>query len=677
MKKIILVAFAAMLSLMLFTGAALADYKYRFDDVYGPSGRSGQWVIAVKSSDVTSADRAELLTRGNRAVNELWAAGNFVNSRDHVYSLNGLATLGADSDREQITPLPIDYIFMVIPETTAETNVHFGWASPGLNPGETFTCDVNIAEDDYFSVKESKGAVAGKPLPTYWYNFNLTKSGKSGEYGTAKTYMSFQQNPTSTPSQTLNIPLVIANVANGNAMKKPLEFQMVLRENATAGSLSDIVAYDRFEWNVDQNMTHVSKSDWIFVPWTDNILGEATYNLTAHIRNFCGIRYELQRYDNRTYTTMTPDKWEMDLPLDRLDIGEGLYNRLYLDHLSHIAPGMITTYSQRYNADKADEKVFRMYGVDNDRNKIRDLTLRHNMIRGTNLGERKTGGGVGTTNYSIQGFKYTPLHQNFLNDASCDLVAPSLEMPEPDDLVMTSMTVTDDQGSPVVQTAVSTIKIEAPVPSRMIYNKETHPVVGLLPLHITLNLKKSNHYVSQKWDALLDQWKRTGDIKDAFFDSFRLHMHSESGDVDVDLFEWMKKQGIYNTNVKVFMDEDKVFSDTTKGCITVSFIAMLVDSYKEPRPDSNDPSKGNAVLLKDKDDKTSLERKIMALRDCNRNDKWDTTLYIRYVNIPVPPTSQDVTGSSGGGGGCSAGLPMTIVGAAFCILPFLIRKRGR
>ena len=626
---------------MLSTGAAWAAdeyYKYRFDDVYGPSGIGGQWVISARSTDIDGV--TERLTRGNRASTAIETEGNFVNSRDHIYSDNGRSTY-LNNTIDWTIPVPIDYIFMVVPENKVTTHVDLTWADPHLNPGEAFTCDVRMGQDHYHTVKESLGPVAGKIL-TNRFRFDLTKTTNPTEYGTVRTYMTFHQNPNDIASQTINVPLIIANVADGMATVNPLEFRTILRGTTTTGAVGDIVAYDHFKWDVTRDKEFGGDNDWIFVPLQDENIDHWNiyYNLTTHIRNFCGIRYELQRYDGQNLDrVLYPKKWAMDLPSNVKDVLPD--PELRLEGLSHIAPGLITTYEQNYNVITAAKNIFRIYPVDpnSESNTPRDLLLRHTTIHGVDLGEEVN------TNYSVRGFRYLPADPDFLVNAACDLVAPKIEMPQQADGVMTGSVSSTN----VTADAVSTVKIDAPIPTHMQY--VSYDVVGLLPLHITFNLPKTNRFVTLKWDALLDQWKKTGDIADMFFNSFRLHMHANDG-TDVDLSQFMKDRDIYNTNVKVFVDEEK-----GKECVTVSLIAMLVDSKKTTWD----------TLLADKT--TTTDRKYLTIRDGNRNDRWDMTLYVSYIeqqNTPGPNPNP----SSGGGGGCNAGWSLIAgaMAAAFAVL---------
>lgn len=610
-----------------------AAYKYQFDDVYGPSGIGGQWVITTRSYDYYD-QIYEWHTRGEKAATPIEVIGNIVKSRDHVYSINGKAEIIP-------TPVPtepINYIFMVIPETQVSNFVDFTWVSKDLTPGETYTNDVRIGDIGYRAIKEG----LAKPDPyTSSFRFDLTKTTDASAYNTLRTYMVFHQNPTVTPSQTLNIPFVIANVANGTAAANPLDIKTLIRSTTGTGRMGDIVAYDHFTWDVTRDKDFGGDNDWIFVPLPDdqiNSHNNIRYPLYVDVRNFCGIRYELQRYDDKgvNATRVFPTQWAMDLPADVDDVTP----RLYLHQLSHIAPGMITSYEQRYNPVTSAQKIFAMYGVDNDRDSTtpRNLLLKHSTIYGVDLGAASGSG------YYVQGFSYLPSNTNFLIDAACDLSAPELKMPQKTDEV-----VYGHVGSGFVTAdAASTFEVDSPIPAYMQY--VSSDVIGLLPLHVTFNLPKSDQYVVGKWQSYLNEWKRTGDIMDSFYSSFRIHMHAADG-TDQDLSKWMKDNGVYASNVKVFMDE-------SKDCITVSFIVMLVDSKKT-----------TISLLSDKT--TNVDRKYLTIRDGNRNDRWDMKFYVSHIQTSPDPTPTP-SGGGGGGGGCASGM------SALCLLialPFVFKRK--
>ena len=56
-----------------------ADALYRFDGLYGPSGKGSQWMVVTTTTD----------TAGAPAVTPMDTQANFVDRRDSVYLTNG------------------------------------------------------------------------------------------------------------------------------------------------------------------------------------------------------------------------------------------------------------------------------------------------------------------------------------------------------------------------------------------------------------------------------------------------------------------------------------------------------------------------------------------------------------------------------------------------------------
>ena len=124
----------------------------------------------------------------------------------------------------------------------------------------------------------------------------------------------------------------------------------------------------------------------------------------------------------------------------------------------------------------------------------------------------------------------------------------------------------------------------------------------MLPLHVTFNLPRTNLYVSRHWESLLEQWHKTGDVHDEFAQAFSVYLLSRrKGEPDNpwDMVQEMIKKGAYDSQVKVFMDEDR-------GVITVSFIAMLMDGT----------GSGSRPALRVVSDRTpTTENDFLVLRD--------------------------------------------------------------
>ncbi len=568
---------------------------YRFDDIYGPSGSGAQWVaITDAGGTVGAATRFTMET-----------TANFVNSRDHVYILGGNLT----------TPPAVDAIFLVLPGSASSMTVAFDWMAP-IPAGASYTQDVLTDFYAYQVVKDPLSTTSG--ARKLW-QFGFTKVASTNAYDTKRGNMIFQQNPDNTPSQTLQIPMIVANVCNNTAEGNPLLFRSTMRETYSGAKSGNIVAYDRFTWNVVGDLAvGGSNSDWVFVPVKQFPIDSnvVNYLLSTEITNYCGIRYALQRYDGVGNTTlMLPSKWTMDLPADVKDVNPNIV----LDELSHIPPGLITTYNQNFNVVSGVQSIFDMYPID-PTGGHRRLELSHPSIFGLDLG---TGSG---SDYAVTGFQLLASDTNFLKNVASAMDVKGAAMPEASDSVMSGAV----SQSYVAGDAVNTIAVEAKVPAKLVTSGDT---AGLLPLHITMNLPHSNRFVAPKWNSFLSEWKETGNIKRTFANNFSLYTHDAEGK-NIDLFKWLESKNTFDRTIKVFMDEDK-------DCITVSFIVMLMDGKER-----------TMAMVQDKT--VTTDNSYLVMKDGNLNDKWDMTFFTAPMNyVPSDPPA-----SGGSGGGCNTGIPV-------------------
>jgi hypothetical protein len=149
---------------------------------------------------------------------------------------------------------------------------------------------------------------------------------------------------------------------------------------------------------------------------------------------------------------------------------------------------------------------------------------------------------------------------------------------------------------------------------------------GLLPLHITFNLPRTNQLVNPKWDSLLQEWRSSGNIRGLFANSFGLYLQDGYGS-NLDLTDWLKETGAYDKTVKVFLDEQR-------NVLTVNFIVMLMDGVK------------SAVRLVD-DVTTATSNRYVVVTDGSGNNKWDMKFFIAPSGVPTD--SRPSGGKSGGG----------------------------
>ena len=601
-RKILLLTLAALLLTCSAAWAAIS-HEYRFDDVYGPSGIGGQWIAVLTDGS----------TIGAPLTTTMLTEGDFVNDRDSAYILNGLTAGEA-----------IESVFLVIPGASGTLNVDFDWMT--TNPGgEAYTQDLTLDLNDYSVIKDPLGALSP-------WDFRLQKSSGTSIYETVRGNMMFHQNPSGLPSQTLQVPLLIANVREGTAEANPLLFRSALRDS---GMGQDIVAYDRFTWNVlGDKSVGGGNSDWVFVPVEHAVVdsNNINYYLSTEVTNYTGIRYGFQRYDTGLWSWMYPTSWKMDVPAGNGDVTA----KIYLDELSHMPPGLITTYENKpFNVVTATGAIFHMYPID-PASGFRNLSISYPTLFGLDLGTERSDS---TPYYTVTGFSLIAADPNFIKTAASVAGIGELEMVDENDAIMSGITSAGYVGAD----AINTLAVDAIVPSRKTGSDKT----ALLPLHITFNLPKSNRYVAQKWDAFLTEWRRSGNIRSLFSNSFTLYMQNSEGNRQ-DLFSWLKGKGAFESNVKVFLDE-------SKECITVSFIAMLADSGAR-----------KIGLAEDKSVNSSYSYLIVT--DGLKDDR----IALTFFTTPAGSSSGGSEGS-GGGGGCSGAAPASVL-AIICAAALALKN---
>ena len=610
------------LSCLLLSGTE-AGADYRFDDLFGPSGVGAQWMVITGGMN-TVGDAA--------AQTPMIVSGDIVSARNSVEIVNG---------RTQ-NPLPlgnrdIHTMFLVLTGTQASMDVNFTFPSTA----SAVTRDL-LLDSAVYSARKT-------PLGPNGYNFLFVKSAEQGKFGSVRGNFLFHQNPSSAypsiPSQTLQVPFVIANVANGGAEVEPLLIRAALREPSAAG-LGDMTAYDRFTWSVRDNMT-AGDSQWVFVPvsaWPAP--ARIGYRLTTEVTNHTGIRYAVQRYDGYVWTHLIPTYWAFDLP--RSQSLKDVPARFPLDDISHIAPGLKTVYNQQFNVNEGMKVPIRLYPVDHAAG-FRELTLNHRIVFGLDLGTVMAPLSGPNTPYAwkVTAFNPRAASTDFLKNVARAMNAPSVGVPAASVMPGTA------SNTYVAGDVISSFAVSTPIPGAARRNGAE----GLLPLHITFNLPRTHLLVAPKWEGLLDQWHETGDIKSEFARNFSLYLRSGEEN-DWNLIQELEKQGYYDKLVKVLLDEQR-------GVITVSFIAMLMDGTRDgTRP----------ALQVVPDRTTTTENDFLVLRDGEFDNRWKLTFYTapaEYKQNPITPGTGGSDSEKSGGGGCdSLGLGMMGLLAA----ALLIRK---
>ncbi|MDO4786059.1 MAG: hypothetical protein Q4A13_03875 [Fretibacterium sp.] len=614
---------AAILCLLLSGTEARANY--RFDDLFGPSGVGAQWMVITGGTN----------TVGDAASVPLEVKGEIVSGRSSVRIDNGRSKLPPTGEENR----DIHTMFLVLTGTQASMRVNF--APPNA---DSITPDA-LLDNAVYSARKT-------PLGNGGYEFLFDKSAEQGRFGSVRGNFIYHQNPTSaypsTPSQSLVVPFVIANVADGTAETEPLLLRAALREPGAAGA-GDMTAYDRFTWSVRDNMT-AGDSQWVFVPvpaWPapDRIL----YRLTTEVTNHTGIRYAVQRFDNYAWNRLNPAYWAFDLP--RAQSLKDLPARFRLDDISHVAPGLKTVYNQNYNVNEGMKAALRLHPVDPAAG-FRELTLNHRIVFGLDLGTVEAPIS-GRTPYAwkVTAFNPRAAGTNFLKDVADSMKARSVKVPE--GRTLTSGTARFDY---VAGDAISSFAVNASIPGS-VRREEAHRegTEGLLPLHVTFNLPRTHLLVAPKWDALLQQWHDTGEIRNDFAHDFSVYLRS-GAENDLDLIQELVRQGVYEKLVKVFLDEQR-------GVVTVSFIAMLMDGTRD----------GSRPALQVVSDRTPVtDNDFLVLRDGISDDRWKLTFYVAPAGFrPNGPPEPKKPDEKSGGNGCN-GLGLGVL--ALLAVAGLIRK---
>ena len=558
--------------------------------------------------------------------------GNIVLSRESVRITNGRGL----NDAPNGDGWPIHTILLVLKGNSGNLKVSFDWLPQVPSPGASFTQDVRVDQASYQVVKTP---LTASNLSDKLFSLDFLKTADAGVYGSVRGNFIFHQNPDSLPSQTIQVPFIVANVFDGTAEGNPLLFKATMRDAGISSSTGNIVAYDRFTWNVMDHLTVGSDNDWVFVPIPKLPIESNTvnYRLSTEITNYTGIRYAMQRYDGYAWAPLFPSRWAFDIP----SAGDVPAN-IYLNELSHIPPGLVTTYNQSFNVVRGVKEALHMYPVDPGSG-YRDLTLSHRSIFGLDLGTTSDTS-INPSLFVVSGFQLLAARSDFLDNVGTTMGASGVQMPEPSDGVMGGAVSYSYIGGDVI----ASVAVESGIPSRMTGNSGT----GLLPLHVTFNLPRTNQLLGPKWDALLAEWRSTGDIKTLFAQDFSIYMQDAFGN-NLDVLEWLKGQSAYPRTVKVFLDEQR-------NVLTVSFIVMLMDG-----------SRSVVRLVNDKT--TTTDNSYIVIMDGNANNRWDMKFFVapsRYV-----PTDHGSSGGGDSGSGCR-GQASGLLGSLLILSVFFIFRRS-
>ncbi|MBQ7215152.1 MAG: hypothetical protein IJS39_04130 [Synergistaceae bacterium] len=665
----LLLAFAAM---FMCSGVGWADYQ--FDDLMGPSGISYQWMVLNDNGDTFGGSHSLAAD----------VSGDVLSNNDAV--LNVLS----GTSQTAITDRSLNTFFLVVAEGQGGFTMNFrvpslaqqfDVATPNLAMSTPWDTDATLREL-YVDTKQGLGQPDGYDALWRAYNFQIYRAnGNASPYNTMAQYFYFQQNPAYAPSQGIPRPFIIANVGSGTAYDDPdasLKLKLSLRDSSAQNA--NIVAYDQFTWDMTGEKNAMG-SQWVFVPvdtWpVDN--SRINYYLTTEVINRCAVRYAA--YNGQSNTWLYPSYWKFNLL--RLHGTPYIRPSFQLAPDSHIAPGLATVYRRSYNVNETDKIPLRLFPVDDPSGiGVYNLVMNHSILYGTRLSDtyRLPASEGGFNMIEVTAYEPHPATMNFYDNVA-RITGSTKTVKAPTS--STGFSASSIARGTMPSTVLQHFTLNQNIPASL----RTSSVEGILPLHITFNIPLTT-IGAETWNTLLkelDQQDNSAYIGDVFADYFNLFLMAESstGTGNIwNLTQELQNKGVYEQQVKVFLDTERgrVTSDSYRGVLTVSFIVMLMDGTRDgSRPElSIVPDVSNTVSAA-----YSPNADYIVIRDGKTDNKWNMTFFIAprdYVVNPdttkIPVSSDDVpaiadTGSSGGGGGCSAGWGL------FAMAVMILRKLDR
>ena len=602
-------------------------------------------------------------------------------SGDVVYNSNGsmIYTLEYGDHNVNYTGTDVRYLYVCDLRSVYEEfelslgdeyNVDINYTSPRnnlVNPGESLSARISVN---------------GEP-----------------DYGSTLGYLAFKQRANlatgySNFREASPIPVVVANVSNGNAENNPLRFDMLIKNG------SEVVKRTKFNWDAQQDMTQDIGNFFMMTQFNSSA---PVYTLETRITNRTGTRYELYRYDqigsqsnpNRNgYVSIIPDYWKYDLTPD-------LYGTLpayfRLDAHSQIAPGLVTVYKNNVgegystlDTNNDTSESFRLYEYASTTPK--NLTLNYKRIAGMtanpSITRNLSGGRVRLQTFEMEfadkianNYNTENELKNLLGKTPAMISYSDAADVEPVEVYINSSAIDAfkiDKDAIETLTANINIRTAADSDDETEEEEEGPTKIALLPVSIRFIVSRQNSLIRNHWDEL-EQAANSEAVFNTFAKYGTVWVRSESArEMDTNLFT-----AINNTTLRGYDSENVsavecVNAFTESNDLYLDFIALLADG-KSIRENKT----AYVAIFKDDDVPYIL------IGDGTEGDGWHLQFYIaRTGENPEAdlPESQDQKGnnkpqsddqkgevgnSSGGGGGCNAGFGLL----AMSVLCFVITDR--
>lgn len=586
-----------------------------------------------------------------------------------------------------------DPAYYISGDVIFDANNNYAWIytiEDGDNANVKYICDLRRVnesvsfsgfEDSYnFTVNPSAESLIN---PAAYLNANVRVRGiDTGAYGSKLGYMTLRQRADfatgySNYREFTTIPMVIANVSNGNASTNPLYFDMIVFNSG------DIVNRIKYTWDAQGDMTQDLGTFYMMQPYNSST---PTYDLETRITNRTGTRYELFRYDQipaRTsstvrpaveyrdnYASVQPDYWKYDLTPDLYGT---LPDHFLLDAHSQIAPGLVTVYRNNIgsgygtiNTNYDTSESFRIYEYSSANPK--NLRLNYKRVAGIVLDEDETrnrlsltGGSVETLGFNMRFADITRNDEETEYELENLMGKPPLMMPVNTAKVipaqyyvnssaLNSFTINKDLAEYLDETYFT--RIYNPVISQdaesndIIIDSADH--IAIQPVAIRFRIPRQNQMLINHWDEL-DNADNSRQLFERFANFGTVWVRSAATrEQDTNLFTAINNKGSNKSVtagdcVRAFTYEDELYLD---------FIVFIADA-------KSTNANRTAYVEIFKDDNIPY----ILIGDGENDGVLNLQFYIG-ANTDNPttrenPTSDDTRPSNGdgsGGGGCNLGL---------------------
>ncbi len=534
--------------------------------------------------------------------------------------------------------------------------------------------EIDLGDEYNISINPSQETLTN---PGEYHSVNVSvRSDNAENYGSTLGYITFKQRANlatgySNYREASPIPMVIANVSNGNASENPLIFDMTIYNQN-----GDLAGRQKFTWDAQTSTTRNLGTFFTMTPYNS---ASSDYKIETKITNRTGTRYELYPYAGTNY--IIPHHWEYDLTPD-------LYGTLpaefYLDAHSQIAPGLVTVYSNDFplNTGNDTSESYRLYEYANTTPK--DLRLQYKRVSGmtpqnsTRSTINTQGGSVGLQGFNMQ---FADVTQN--SDETIYELTNLMGLPPV--IISAEVSAVTPADTYIRASAVTPFAINKAVPEGIVtYTHEVVPDysdmsgdipasldvytpnnIAVQPVSVRLKISRQSSLLVNRWDSL-NESMTSSELFNRFSNFAAVWVRSAATrEQDTNLFTAINNKGANVTSSAITASE--CFNAfIVSNDLYLDFIVLIADAtsinpnktaYIEVFRDDGVPY----ILIGDGnvDGNWQLEFFVDATGE---NPDTDTRESQDIIPTPVYPDPDDdytpfIPGSGGGGGGgCNSGM---------------------